>query len=68
MAHVACPLYKLTRMDAVFEWTKECQQSFETLKNMLTIAPVMTNPNWEKIFHVYIDASKIALGSALMQD
>ena len=32
MAHVACPLYRLTWKDEKFEWTQECHQTFETLK------------------------------------
>ena len=68
IAHVACPLYQLTRKDAVFAWTTESQHSFELLKKMLTKAPIMINPDWSKIFHVYTDASKKALGGTLMQD
>ena len=68
LAHVACPLYQLTRKDALFAWTAECQCSFELLKKMLTKAPVMVSPDWTKIFHVYTDASDRALGGTLMQE
>ena len=68
LAHVACPLYQLTKKDALFAWTADCQHSFELLKKMLTKAPVMVSPDWTKIFHVYTDASDRALGGALMQE
>ena len=68
LAHVACPLYQLTRKDALFAWTTDCQYSFELLKKMLTKAPVMVSPDWSKIFHVYTDASDRALGGTLMQE
>ena len=68
LAHVACPLYQLTRKDALFAWTADCQYSFELLKKMLTKAPVMVSPDWTKIFHVYTDASDRALGGTLMQE
>ena len=45
LAHVACPLYGLTRKDVEFKWTEECQQSFEMLKRMLTMTPIMISPD-----------------------
>ena len=39
-AHVACPLYMLTKKDVVLEWLTECQRVFEMLKKMLSKAPV----------------------------
>ena len=68
LAHVACPLYRLTKKDVVFKWSSECQRAFEMLKKLLSTAPMMISPDWDKIFHVYTDASDIALGSALMQE
>ena len=40
----ACSLYKLTKIHGVFEWTNECQRTFEMLKKMLSMAPMMTTP------------------------
>ena len=37
-------------------------------KKLLPTDPVMTSPDYNKIFHVYTDASDIALESALMQE
>ena len=34
---------------------------------MLSKVPVVQPPDWEKAFHVFVDASDIAIGSALMQ-
>ena len=34
---------------------------------MLIQAPVVHPPDWSKPFHVFVDASDIAIGSALMQ-
>ena len=68
LAHVACPLYRLTKKDVVFEWSSECQQAFEMLKKMLSIALVMISVNQDKIFYVNTNAPGIALESALMQE
>jgi hypothetical protein len=40
-----------------FKWTPACQKSFETLKEKLTMAPVLILPNVHKPFSVYCDAS-----------
>ena len=52
-------------MDVVFVWIQECQDSFETLKSKMASAPILVFRNWNKEFHVHVDASSIALGVVL---
>ncbi|GMH05046.1 hypothetical protein Nepgr_006886 [Nepenthes gracilis] len=66
-SQIALPLTQLTKKDARFEWTKDCEESFQTLKDRLTSAPVLTIPNESGELIVYCDASKIGLGCVLMQ-
>jgi hypothetical protein len=66
-ASMALPLNTLTKKDVKFEWTDKCQQSFDQLKQRLISHPVLTPPDWNKSFHVYCDASSVAVGSALCQ-
>ena len=63
-ADVARPLYALL---IVFEWTDECEESFQKLKHALISAPILKAPDWNKIFHVHIDASAYAIGCILAQ-
>ena len=63
-ADVARPLYALL---VVFEWTEECEKSFQKLKNALISAPILKAPNWDLVFHVHIDASAYAIGCILAQ-
>jgi hypothetical protein len=51
-----------------FKWTPACQKSFETLKEKLTMAPVLILPDVHKLFSVYCDASYTGLGCVLMQE
>jgi hypothetical protein len=50
-----------------FQWTTECDKAFETLKEKLITTPILIFPNWEKAFHVHVDALGISLGAILMQ-
>ena len=64
---IAAPMTRLLRKDVKFEWTEECQESFEELKKLLTEAPVLIQPESGKEFVVYSDASLNGLGCVLMQ-
>ena len=48
-------------------WTTECQQSFETIKTLLTSAPLLKRPDFDKPFIVYTDASDVGIGGLLTQ-
>ena len=64
---IAGSLHCLTRKGVKFEWTDRCEGSFQTLKEKLTSAPVLTLPEGNEGFEVYIDASYQGLGCVLMQ-
>ena len=63
-ANIAQPLYALI---VIFEWTKECEVSFQKLREAPINAPILRAPDWNKIFHVHVDASKFAIGCVLAQ-
>jgi hypothetical protein len=59
---------KLLEKNAKFNWNPQCEEVFLTLKKLLTTAPVLAQPNIEKPFDVYYDASGTGIGGILMQD
>jgi hypothetical protein len=63
---IASPLTKLTRKEVKFIWSKECEESFQELKERLTSAPVLTLALGTERFVVYSNASKRGLGCVLM--
>ncbi|KAG8471955.1 hypothetical protein CXB51_036468 [Gossypium anomalum] len=65
---IASPMTRLLQKDVKFEWTDECQQSFNRLKDLLTKAPVLVQPEPGKEFVIYSDASLNGLGCVLMQE
>ena len=54
---IATPITRLLQKDVKFEWTEECQQSFERLKALLTEALILVQPESDKEFVVFSDAS-----------
>ena len=65
--NLALPLLQLTKKEKEFHWDESCQKSFLSLKEALISAPVLIMPNFELDFHVWPDASKVALGGILTQ-
>ena len=65
---IAAPLTQLTRKGVSFQWSEECESSFQDLKSQLTSAPVLTILADITGFSVYTDASGTGLGAVLMQD
>ena len=62
------PITSLLKNDTKFNWSSKCNEAFEQLKVLLTTAPVLAQPDIEKPFDVYCDASGSGLGYVLMQE
>ena len=56
------PLEELLREDEEFDWTKECNISFDILNRKLVEEPILRFSKWSIKFHVHIDASGLAIG------
>jgi hypothetical protein len=54
---IAKPKTRLLEKNKDFDWTEECQASFEELKKRLTSAPVLILPDITNTFDIYDDAS-----------
>jgi hypothetical protein len=65
---VAKPMTQLLHKDVKFVWTLKYEEAFHTLRTLLTSAPVLAQPDIEKPFNVYCDASCTGLGCVIMQE
>src|SRR6266498_260538 len=63
----AKPMTSLLQKNAKFIWSPECEEGFQTLKKLLTSAPILAQPDVSKPFDIYCDASGSGLGCVLMQ-
>jgi hypothetical protein len=59
---------QLLEKEGKFKWSPQCEEAFLTLKKLLTIAPVLAQPDIEKPFDVYCNASGMGIGGVLTQD
>jgi hypothetical protein len=67
-SRIVKPMNELLKKGAKFVWGQKCEDAFHTLRQHLTTAPVLTQPDNDKPFDVYCDASGTGLGCVLMQD
>ena len=69
-ATMAAPLYDMLRKGKQYDWTPECQKSFENIKSALTRRQTMALPDISdphKSYEVTIDSSKRGQGATLTQ-
>ena len=72
-AQVAHPLHKLTlgenvgKKKAAIKWDSKCQQAFDDLKTLCTMAPILAYANFAKPFKLHTDACGTGLGAVLYQ-
>jgi hypothetical protein len=66
-AQIIVPMEKLLGKDTKFRCNEYCQHGLDTLKEKMVITPILVFPDWEKIFHIHVDESTIALGAILAQ-
>nr|GEZ20316.1 DNA-directed DNA polymerase [Tanacetum cinerariifolium] len=58
---ISRPITQLLEKDTPFVFSKDCIQSFQTLKKKLTEAPILIAPNWNLPFELMRDASDFAI-------
>ncbi len=65
---IISPLVRLTRKDAKFDWTDECQHAFDRLKSAFTTAPILRHFDPTLPCVVEADSSDFCTGGILSQE
>nr|GEW02218.1 DNA-directed DNA polymerase [Tanacetum cinerariifolium] len=60
-------LTSVKEKESLFIFSKECIESFNTLKKKLTKAPILVASDWDLPFEIMCDASDYAVGAVLGQ-
>lgn len=64
---VVAPLTDLLKANNKFEWSPSCQGAFMNAKLLLSTAPVLVAPRWDRAFQIQVDASQVGAGAVLLQ-
>jgi hypothetical protein len=67
-SRIAHPITSLQRKGVKFQWTIECEKSFQQLKQLLTSAPIMRIAYPNEYFMIFTYAYKEGLGGVLSQN
>jgi RNase H-like domain found in reverse transcriptase len=67
-SHILAPLTTLVGGKGPLKWTAECQQAFTQMKAVMAQDAFLRNPDHNKPFHIYCDASDLQSGAVIMQE
>ena len=65
---IAYPITSMKSKEKKFQWTEECESSFQRLTQLLTSTPILKIAYPNMNFVVCIDACKEGLGGVLSQE
>ena len=61
------PLQKLLNKDAKFEWTDEGKDAFNSIKNAISMSPILISPDYSKEFEIFSFSSEDTIAGVLLQ-
>ena len=67
-ATITAPLTELPQKKQKFLWTPSCQATFEKIKTVLLMAPVLRASDFSKSLKLFIDANGIGVGGVSLQE
>jgi hypothetical protein len=67
-SRIAHAITSLQKKEKKFQWTEQCESSFQQLKQLLTSAPILKIVDPSKDYVVCTDACKEGLGGVLIQE
>ena len=66
-SEILTPLSSMTSKQAKWNWSKECQKTFDTMKKLVSRENLLSYPNFNQPFEIHTDVSKLQRGSVISQ-
>jgi hypothetical protein len=67
-AQHALPVFKLLKKETKFEWMDECETALKHLKEMLSVPPVLSQPDQGEMIYLYLSVSSDAVSAVLIRE
>jgi len=67
-SEITIPLTNMTKKDIPFDWTKECERAFQTLREACISPPVLIHFQSNRPLRLETDASDLAMGACAKQE
>ena len=67
-AHHPLPFFRLLRKEANFEWTQECEEAFENMKNIVSQPHVVSRPMAGEVLYLYLAISVEVVSVVLVRE
>lgn len=64
----AAPFFAYFKKNATFQWTRECEEAFESIKKLLAAPLVLAKPTPEVPLILYLAVTNTAVSTALLQE
>ncbi|XP_057444150.1 uncharacterized protein LOC130736328 [Lotus japonicus] len=64
----SAPFFKCLKKNTAFEWSPECEEAFNRLKEMLSAPPVLSKPVQGLPLHLYFSVSDHAISLVILQE
>ena len=62
------PIHELNKVNELFAWTERADKAFQKIKRRLSSPPVISFPDFSRLFTLTTDATDVACGAILMQE
>ena len=60
-------MFKLLQKENPWSWSEDCDEAFNLLKEKIVSMPTLRQPDFNRRFILYTDASGFAIGAVLAQ-
>ena len=66
-SEITAPLTELLKKGVKHHWSEAYHKSFDKVKNLLCLEPIVSSPNFSKPFRLAVDTSDVGVGAVLLQ-